>query len=586
MNGQGRVALGSMAGAALAALLAPMTRPFFSVPTGGIGAVTISAYPKGWDYAVIAMLVLGAAVGGVLALLGTSRSEVLPPQRGSQKGVYWTMFIVFVLMLFVHDHPYVLMDPFHEGEHLTAGDLLRKGERPYRDLYVFHGLITEAGIDALALGFGEQPSVLRVRRFRTVLDAATLALLVPISAEVAMTATGMIAGVFCSLCAIAALWLPVFPFYRLAPVLLAVLGLLRYARNGRASPLLLAFASATLGVLWSLDCGMFALAGTIGVAVLLRFLRIPGQLSWQRVVLLGLVALLLPLLVLVLLRAGVRQFVVDSFVIMPRAIDATWGLPAPRPFTAEGLRYFLPPVFYGFLLACAALAFRRRDVSRAAQLLIIATFSVLLFRTASGRVSWSHTRFAAPLLGIAVVAFVVEPLWLAKKRVLMVALAIPLVWFLELGPNSMAGAKLLAGWPARQRHDGLVPYPTKAGRGIYASPDNAADLTSLKNAIDAMGPQEATILDFSNERALYYLLQRKPATRCMEMSMLSNETMLAEAMAQLNANPPLCVILSGYPEVAAFDGVANRDRVPELARWIDVNYPKRTQIGRFLVASR
>jgi len=37
-------------------------------------------------------------------------------------------------MLFVHDHPYVVMDPFHEGEHLTPAFLFRSGERPYRVL--------------------------------------------------------------------------------------------------------------------------------------------------------------------------------------------------------------------------------------------------------------------------------------------------------------------------------------------------------------------------------------------------------------------------------------------------------------------
>jgi hypothetical protein len=46
------------------------------------------------------------------------------------------------------------------------------------------------------------------------------------------------------------------------------------------------------------------------------------------------------------------------------------------------------------------------------------------------------------------------------------------------------------------------------------------------------------------------------------------------------------VILGGDPNVATFDGVPNQDRVPELARWIDVTYPSRTQIGRFIVATR
>src|SRR6185295_10314309 len=123
------------------------------------------------------------------------------------------------------------------------GWLMKSGERPYRDFFIFHGLATDAGLDSLVLG--DPPSPRHPRRLQTVLDAATLALLVPIAAEVAATTTGVVLAALVSLCASAALWLPVFPYFRLAPVLLAVLGLLRYVRTGRAAPLLLAFAAST-----------------------------------------------------------------------------------------------------------------------------------------------------------------------------------------------------------------------------------------------------------------------------------------------------------------------------------------------------
>src|SRR5688572_4408397 len=127
----------------------------------------------------------------------------------------------------------------------------------------------------------------------------------------------MCIGVFASLCAIAALWLPVFPYYRMAPVLLAVLGMLRYARSGRARALFLAAVSSTLGVLWSLDTGTYALAGTIGAIVLLRVFRFEASpLPLSRVALVLAIAFALPLIVL-LAVADVRRFLVDSFVILP-----------------------------------------------------------------------------------------------------------------------------------------------------------------------------------------------------------------------------------------------------------------------------
>jgi hypothetical protein len=611
------VALGSLAGAAIGAAIAPTTRRFFSPPEVGVGWVTVNAYPKSWDYAVIALLVLGAFAGGTLAAFFSNRrssnegssnegplspqtSPLSPPQphrggerarvRGdsraqiSSRATWVAATLVFLLMLFLHDHPYAHMDHFHEGEHLTAGWLMKTGERPYRDFFVFHGLAADAGLDALVLG--DPPSPLRPRRLQTILDAATVALLVPIAAEVTVTAIGMSAGVFASLCAIAALWLPVFPYYRMAPVLLAVLGILRYARSGSARALFLAAASGALGILWSLDTGTYALAGTIGALVLLRLFRLEANpLPFPRVALLVAIALALPLLVL-LAVADVRRFLIDSFVILPRTIDAIWALPAPSKITAESLRYFLPPAFYGFLGALALLALRRGDRALAARLVIFALFSLLFFRTAVGRVGWSHTRFALPLLGIALVAFVLEPLLLRRRFVLAALLTIPLIFHLELVQNTAAGAKLLAAWPARQRHEGMVRYSFATGRGLYTSEQNATDLASLKTFLDSLGPPNATILDFSNERALYYLLQRKPPLRTMEISMLSVPELLSEAMGQLNANPPIAVVVSGYAEIGAFDGVSNQVRVPELARWIDANYPVRTQVGRFVVAHK
>lgn len=54
-------------------------------------------------------------------------------------------------------------------------------------------------------------------------------------------------------------------------------------------------------------------------------------------------------------------------------------------------------------------------------------------------------------------------------------------------------------------------------------------------------------------------------------------------MAELNAHPPACVIVAGEPVLGTFDGIPNAVRVPDLARWIDANYPRREQIGRFTV---
>ena len=586
MTATSRGAIGSLLGAAAGAVIAVLMRPLFSVPTGGVGFVTVSQYPKGWDYAVIALLIAGACTGGVIATWRERGAGSPAGTRRLRGGATWmTAAVVFVLMVFIHDHPYAPMDPFHEGEHLTPAFLLKSGAHPYRDVFFLHGFAIDGGLDALILG--DPPSPRRPRRLETLLDAATLALLVPIAAEVVMTGGGMVAGVVVSLCAMAAGQLPVFPYFRLAPVLLATLGMLRYVKRGSRAWLLLAFVASTTGVLWSLDTGLYALAATAITFLIARVLKLEAvPVRAVVVVLFAAIAVAVPLLILIAARADLRQFASDSFVIIPRSIDAIWSLPARKSFDLESARYYLPPVFYGALLALGISAWRGGDRDRAASLLVVAIASILVFRTAAGRCGWSHTRYGVPLFGIAVVAFVIEPLLIAKRRVIAAIALVAVFVLAEVWPNAEAGAKMLMDWRARQSHAGLVPYPFATGKGIYTSQENANDLAALNGFIASISLPGAPILDVSNERALYYLLQRKPPVRCPDINMLSSPPLFAEAIAQLEANRPACVIIKGYDVVANYDGLPYTIRVPALAKWIDANYPRRSQIGRFTVATR
>src|SRR5439155_564852 len=120
---------------------------------------------KSIDYALIALLIATAAAITSFPPL---------PARGERVGVrgaWIAAIVIFIVMFFVHDHPYVVMDPFHEGEHLTPAFLFRAGERPYTDVFVLHGLAYDGGLDALVLG--NPPSPLRTRRLETILDAAS-----------------------------------------------------------------------------------------------------------------------------------------------------------------------------------------------------------------------------------------------------------------------------------------------------------------------------------------------------------------------------------------------------------------------------
>ncbi|HET7712801.1 MAG TPA: hypothetical protein VFL80_12785 [Thermoanaerobaculia bacterium] len=593
MPAAGRIFAGSAAGAAIAAWVAPFLRPLFKVPAGGVGFVTVHGYPKGYDYAVVALLVGGAFVGGAVVALFARREEVEPPAPDHRRRfVLATAAIVLVTMLFAHDHPYQLMDPFHEGEHLTPGFLLREGQRPFGEVFFLHGLAVDGGLDALVLG--DPPSPRRVRRLHTILDASSLALLVLIAAELCFTRWGVAAAAMASLCGLAAGQLPTFPYHRLAPVLLGTFALLRFAKTGSTASAFVAMTSGTFGVLWSLDTGSYALAAVAVSLPIIRFARVqqPAAPDGRRLLAAAAIACVLPLLLLVGTGASIRHFVVDSFFRIPAAIDAVWALPAPAPPSwkdmwrgnGESLRYYLPPVFYGALLALALFHSRRGDRALAMRILVVAAMSIFLFRTASGRSGWSHTRYGTALFGMAVVAFAIEPLFRRRRWVSGTLAAASLFLLVDVPSNASYLSRYLAGWRARQSHAGLVPYPLRTGKGIYTTPEYARDLAALNGFISTHSAPDAPIFDFAGERAIYYLLERRPPVRCFDINMLSAPALKREALEQLAQNPPACVLLTGTSP--PHDGVPFSTRVPEISRWIDENYPRRQQIGRFLVASK
>jgi hypothetical protein len=550
-----RSSAGAILGAAIVLVVAPHCIGWFGVPHGGIGAVTLAHYPKGYDYFVVLALTAASAVFAYASSAGGPPAG--PPAARRRPSSTLLTVIVFAAMFLAHDHPYAFMETFHEGEHLTPASVMLDGGRAYADIFFLHGFATDGGLDTLVLRSGG--SIRTARRLQAVLDAAALAMLVPIAAELTMSTWALWLAAFVALCAVGAGQVPVFPYFRWLPLLIATWALLR------RRPYVAAIASS-LGLLWSLDVGVAACAGTAIVVLIYT----------RRVTSIAIAAVAAPLLVLLATRADLHHFVRDSFVLIPRAIDAVWSLPAKPPaWEWESARYYAPPVIFGLLLA---LALRRRDM----RIAIIAIVSAILFRTAAGRCSWSHTRFGIPLLGIAVVAFLFEPAVRRRQYVFAILLALVGYQYFDVASNVTLGRKLIAGWRSRQRHEAMVAYPMRRAHGIFTYAENASDLAALNDLAQRAGP--GPMFDLSGERALYFLLDRRPSTRCPDIAMLSNPELGAEAMRQLAANPPMFVVLSGNTILGSLDGIANRDRVPTIATWIDAHYPVHVQAGRFVVA--
>ncbi|HYM59722.1 MAG TPA: hypothetical protein VEZ11_02385 [Thermoanaerobaculia bacterium] len=321
---------GALAGAVIAGWIAPLLRPLFQVPAGGIGAVTLAGYPKSFDYAVVALLVAGSAIGALSAALLAGRfsfphaQDAGVPRRWARA---WPGFIlVSVLMIAIHDHPYAFMEMFHEGEHLAPASVYLDGGRPYRDIFVLHGLATDGGLDRIVLG--KPPSLLKSRRFQTLLDALTVALLVPIAIELAATGFGAAAGVALGFCAMGAALVPVFPYFRLLPLLSACWSLLRHLRTRSRLALFCAMASSSLGLLWSLEVGVYS---SIAVAAWLVVLVIDGKKTFIRAAIVpALVAAFLPIAIILFCGADLYNFFRDSIWIIPNSIDTSGHRTAGR----------------------------------------------------------------------------------------------------------------------------------------------------------------------------------------------------------------------------------------------------------------
>jgi len=616
------IAVGSAAGALLSGCLAPALRPLFHPPAGGIGILTVTAYPKSYDYVFLLLITTGAGLGGILFgffPFGRSRKETMvffTPGFAELRGAHWKTVVaagvVAVISFFAHDHPYQAMDPFHEGEHLSPASILQAGGKPYADVFFLHGFASDGGLDALASG--APPSLVRARRFQNVLDSATLALLVPVAAELSATGIGFSVAILAGLLALGAGQVTVFPYYRLAPILLSTWGILRHLRTGRPAPRAGALLAATLGILWSLETGLYALGGTISVLVIAVVLRPSANNQDRRTQIRGaafsaLAAAAAPLAILVICRADCGKFFADSFRIIPGSIDAIWSLPAPPVpslrtlislpalaawIDSESARYYLPPVLFGLLAALGLRSVGRGDLRAADRMLTVAIFSFFAFRTAAGRCSWSHTRYGSPLLGVALVAFLLEPAVISVGRssglrrlragAVSLAILIGFFGFLEPLKNLTGFRKSLESWPSRLAPTGLVSSPLPQGSSFFVSAEEAVNQAALDALVRKHAGPNEPFVDFSGEMALYYLLDRPSSIRCLNVPMLAAPELQIEAMAALRRRPPAFVVLEGIEGVGRFDGVPNRARVPRLAAWIDENYPARERAGRYVVA--
>lgn len=590
----------------LATVLARLAANVRGVPAETVFArITIGAAPL-LALPVVALFPAGAATGAI-AIWGLSilliaaavlhRDPVMPDGRRVRMLVGW-IAVPFLLLIGGWASTVQLsewVDLFHRGESLgPASDYLR-GDVPYRDVFVLHGLLEDGMLDAWLMEiFGR-------------------------SADVATIRTALMAAA-----TIPALWFLGLVLFDSLPLALLVvaLGYATFVENARALPEVLAaaalvaalqrrdaafaFVAGILGgaaLFFSFDIGLYTIGGSalaLAGAAVFRW-RTNERGGSARMVLgwiAGVGAGAAPFVIFLASSGALVEFARTSFIDVPRFIDPVWSLPFPDYgaqfknelslrklidfVLGEGIRYVLNPIALTISLTVLLVAFLRRSAGRLELgLLAVTALALITQRSALGRADFPHQYFSAFLVSPIIVILGVmlvrsaRSTWQSGRsdtRILMTVLSgaalaalTATLWIPDL-------VELRLQW--------LTSYRARLAGAEPAAHivETRERIAAVGDAIRALSDDGDPIFDFSNQPALYFYADRANPTRFFQVPILSPPRFQAEAIRDLQtARPP--VILRGSPTgFDRFDGIPNEVRAQAVAAWIDSNYEFRRSV--------
>jgi hypothetical protein len=554
------------------------------VPLLALAPAAIFPLPPG--VSVLAFFVLS-----IFSIVVIHAADIPPPAAGPVR--FWTIFAVVPLLLFALNYTSSYqhsqwVDLFHKGETLGPASDYLKGQLPYRDVLPLHGLLEDGLLDAWLMK------------------------LLGRSAEVAITRAMILSALM-----IPALW--IFSWIAFRSVLaagLSVLGafvmsadnqrgvleilvlllVVASIRSGRHSRLLAAGLLSALALFFSLEIGIYCLAGTVVTLVAIPLLAREWR-AWRRTIVSllwfsgGVVLGSAPFLWYLGNAEALGEFLVTSFVTIPSVIDAIWSTPFPsldrwfadRPMSrtifelAWHFRYLLNPL----VVALALIVVLRRSLRGSFSLddrilLALTVFALVTQRSALGRADFQHQWFSA---------FLISPL------------AVALLWngwrILRASPPSARAAlegsllvlvplTVLAMWMPgllNQRLEHTLSYRVRLdGMEDPAGAESRRRIAAVTEAIQSRTGPDTPIFDFSNQPALYFYADRPNPTRFYQTPLMSPLPFQREVIRDLSESPPAIVIMTSPDQFDRFDAVTNRDRAPIVASWIEHHYELHRQV--------
>jgi hypothetical protein len=479
----------------------------------------------------------------------------------------------------VYYQPSGVVDLFEEGCSLTLARQYLHGARPFVDTYPVHGWGIDGGVDGILFRV-LRPALDVYRARRAVFTAAGILGLAAACVAAAGSAEWGAAALLLSFG-----FCP-FPSERTFLAFFVIFLLCLGLRRRRSSLFFLAGCAAALQLFFALDVGVIVFvggfAGLVTVALITRR-RLPAGFFAVGAAVVFVTGLML---FQIAARGSAREFLRLSFFDLPRKILPEWGLPLPsfsqgllgsqtlgQLAEALGRGPGNPAILLGLVvIAIVVLALRSSPLAME-DLTVIPPLAIaaVALRGAFGRAEPGHYQLYGMFVGI-------PAAWLLRRAltspVRSVAFVAVLLVVLSLRPLAVIDQELAAivnnrPWRARQEAEGMPPLN---GGGSRIPPDQAKDLDDLRRYFGRTLSPTDTFIDFSNEPALYFLLDRRMPIPYLGPSFYEDVADQRKVIEICEKEKPGLAIMSGRGAADNPDGVANGIRAPLVAAYLASRY--------------
>ena len=524
------------------------------------------------------------------------------------RGTWFTaaIFVLFSAVVWLATRtPGASIDLFENGHWLGPASDMLAGKVPYRDTFPMHGFLSDGGRDYVVFrlfGTTFRASVNARHVVESFFHPALFLLAAAATRRPLVAALGIPLNVGMSIAAAADR--PVF----------AVLSLAAFAwaldEKRSAARAFAAGALGALGLLYALDFGTFVLAAEVVTLAVCRFLSRSAPCPIHaRAWFAGVAAVFLPWFAFLAAVGALGPFLKVSFVDLPFRFESLWGLhfPAPwelvhewlegRPYMAGNVpvgpgiakRFYLAPLF-GAVGIALAFSLRRRGAPSALTLRLLAVSLACLafYRYVIFRFHLSTGNALTGALFLLILVAIWETLRNRVRSAAVLASVLAAIGVVTAFAMNGPGRAFDVLRDATRYRERTTPpaWTTRLdvlrGGGIFVPRAEEAKLRALIEFTDRRVPPDRTVLDLSNQAALYFWLRRTNPTRFAEvppMAPFEDEVLRDVAKAR-----PALVFLETGTWLDAIDGIRNSSRIPRVWKWVEENYPVRVKVGDTTVA--